>query len=84
MIKSELISTVAEKTKVTKSVVSDVIEAMIATIVATDKVTLNGWGTFQWKTRLARKGRNPATGEKIDIPESTTLKFKPSSGLKGL
>ncbi len=84
MTKSELIQGVAEKTKVTKSIVSDVIESVIAAIVESDKTTIKGWGTFEWKTRPARKGINPRTGEKIDIPESTTLKFKPSPGVKGL
>ncbi len=84
MTKNELISAVSEKTKVTKSVVSDVLEAVIAALVESDKTTIKGFGTFQWKTRPARKGVNPATGEKIDIPESTTLRYKPSSGMKGL
>lgn len=83
MTKSELVTIVAEKTKANKSVVSDVLEAVIAAIVAADKTTIKGFGTFTWKTRPARKGINPATGEKIDIPEIVTLRYKPSAGLKG-
>jgi DNA-binding protein HU-beta len=82
MFKSELIQAIAEKTKLTKSVVNDVIESMLAMIVETDKVTLKQFGTFEWKVRPARKGVNPQTGEKIDIPAATILKFKPSAGLK--
>jgi DNA-binding protein HU-beta len=84
MTKTELVQKVAEKTKVTKSIVSDVIESVIALIVEADKTTIKGFGTFQWKTRPARKGVNPATGEKIDIPESTSLRYKPSAGMRGL
>jgi len=84
MTKSELITVVTEKTKVPKSVVSDVLEATIEAIVEADRTTFKGFGTFEWKTRPARKGRNPQTGETIDITESTSLKFKPSLGLRGL
>lgn len=83
MTKSELITIVAEKTKANKSTVSDVLEATIAAIVESDRTTFKGFGTFEWKTRPARKGMNPATGEKIDIPEIVTLRYKPSAGLKG-
>ena len=45
---------------------------------AGERVILRGFGTFQQKTSKARKGRNPATGEAIDIPERTALHFKAS------
>ena len=41
-----------------------------------------GFGTFDVKTRAARKGRNPKTGEEIDIPASKTVAFKPAGALK--
>lgn len=84
MTKSELITTVAEKTKANKSTVSDIIEMTIEAIVEADRVTFKGFGTFEWVTRPARKGRNPYTNTEMDIPESRALKFKPSPGLKGL
>jgi DNA-binding protein HU-beta len=45
-------------------------------------VQLVGFGTFRVKTRKARKGRNPKTGEVIKIPASKTVTFKPGSELK--
>jgi len=84
MTKSELIASVAATTGQKKVDVEATLEAITSAIIAADKTTLKGFGTFQWKTRPARKGVNPATGEKIDIPEMTNLKFKPSSGLRDL
>ena len=46
------------------------------------QVTIRGFGTFTVKTRAARKGRNPATGEPVDIPAQDTIHFKPSKALK--
>ena len=45
--KTELISSVAEKTKVTKAVIEDVLEAIMGSLVASDKTTLKGFGTFE-------------------------------------
>lgn len=59
-----------------------VIEAFIATVreqtAAGNTVKLTGFGSFQVKARPARIGRNPATGELVDIPETTRLTFKAS------
>ena len=43
-----------------------------------EKVVVVGFGTFRKKVKPAHKGRNPQTGESIDVPEKTTVKFKPS------
>ncbi|MFH1518032.1 MAG: HU family DNA-binding protein, partial [Pseudomonadota bacterium] len=48
------------------------------------QVAIAGFGTFAAKTRNAREGRNPATGDKIKIPEKTSLAFKPATALKDL
>lgn len=50
--------------------------------VKKDKVQLVGFGTFEMKTRAARTGRNPQTGEAMQIAASKTLSFKPSSTFK--
>jgi DNA-binding protein HU-beta len=47
-----------------------------------EKVTFIGFGSFSTATRKARKGRNPRTGEEIDIPASKTVKFAPGRNLK--
>ncbi len=50
--------------------------------VAKEKVQLIGFGTFETKKRPARSGRNPRTGETMQIPASEVVTFKPSSTLK--
>lgn len=50
----------------------------IATIAATESVTIRGFGTFKTTTRAARKGRNPQTGAEIQIAAKTGLTFKAS------
>lgn len=47
-----------------------------------EKISLAGFGSFTVSERKARKGRNPKTGEEIDIPASKTVKFTPAKGLK--
>lgn len=78
MNKTELIDAVAAKAGVTKKAAGDVLAAFIETVQAEEKVQLVGFGTFQKKTRAARKGRNPQTGKEIDIPAKTALAFSAS------
>ena len=59
-----------------------VLEAITQGVQRDEKVQITGFGTFSKKTRAARDGINPATKEKIRIPESTTCGFKPASALK--
>jgi DNA-binding protein HU-beta len=84
--KQDLISAVAEAADLPKVKTADVIEAVLATIerALKDKqeVRLVGFGTFAPATRKAAKGRNPRTGEEIDIPASTSVRFKPGKTLK--
>lgn len=47
-----------------------------------DRVQVSGFGSFSTSERAARTGRNPATGETIQIPASTTARFKPAKDLK--
>jgi len=82
MNKTELITTIAEKTKITKSIVSDVVEIMLSTLIEQDRVSIKEFGTFSWTTRKARQCRNPRTGGTVDVPESKILTFKVSNGLK--
>lgn len=78
MTKAELIDAVATKAGTTKTDTAKVLNAFCETVQATDKVTLVGFGTFAYKTRAARAGRNPQTGEAIQIAASRTLTFKAS------
>ena len=85
MNKQDLISAIAEQTTLTKEVSKNVIEAIVSTISEAlkngEKVQLTGFGSWETKVREARKGRNPKTGEEIQIDQKTVVKFKPSKGI---
>ena len=80
--KTAMITSIAEHTGLARSDVSRVLDAMTRTIKEQTSqgliVALPGLGRFEQKTRAAREGRNPATGETIQIQESTYLRFKAS------
>ena len=86
MNKSELIAAIANKTGVTKKDTEEVISAFVEvvkeTLKAGDKVQMIGFGTFEVKERAARKGRNPRTGQDIEIPASKNPVFKAGKALK--
>ena len=86
MNKAELVTAMAEKMGLMKKDSEVAINAIIASIeealVAGEKVTLVGFGTFEVKQRAARKGINPQTGKEIDIPASKAPVFKAGKGLK--
>ncbi|MGF1488234.1 MAG: HU family DNA-binding protein [Prochloraceae cyanobacterium] len=79
MNKGELVDKVAQKATVTKKQADAVITATIETIMeavsAGDKVTLVGFGSFESRDRKAREGRNPKTGDKMEIPATTVPAF---------
>lgn len=84
MTKAQLITTLAEKTGLTKKQVSDVLEAQteIAYQEAKKGFTIPGIGKLVVVDRKARMGRNPATGEAIQIPAKTVLKFRIAKAAK--
>ncbi|MEN6351074.1 MAG: HU family DNA-binding protein [Syntrophomonas sp.] len=86
MNKTELVGQVAGKTGMTKKDVEKVINAFFTTVEgalkADDKVQLIGFGTFEVRNRQARKGRNPQTGEEIDIAATRVPAFKAGKALK--
>ena len=88
MTKAELITAVAEKTDLTKKdsekAVSAVFETITETLKKGDKVSLVGFGTFEVSERAAREGRNPQTGETMEIKASRTTKFKAGKALKDM
>jgi DNA-binding protein HU-beta len=85
MTKAELASSIAEQTGLSKVKSNEIINVITSTISKSltkgDKVTLVGFGTFTTSDRSARQGRNPKTGEIIDISAKRVAKFKPSSSL---
>ena len=86
MNKSELIAAVADKADIPKTtaakVVDVVIDCMGGGIVADGKLELQGFGNFAIKHREARTGRNPRTGEALEIAAKNVLDFSSSSKLK--
>ena len=86
MNKAELLSTVAERAAVSKKDTARVVDTLMDTIAEVlakgEKVQLVGFGNFEVRERSARKGRNPQTGEEIQIQASKTPAFKPGKALK--
>ena len=82
MNKSELVASVAEVAELTKKDVNAVFASVQKALVEDDKVQIIGFGTFEVRTRAARKGRNPQTGETIEIPASKNPVFKAGKALK--
>ncbi|MDE6275110.1 MAG: HU family DNA-binding protein [Clostridia bacterium] len=86
MKKNQLIAAVASKADCSKEVATACYDAIIECIMesakAGDKVDLSDFGKFEVKVRPARQGINPATGEKIEIAESKVLNFKPAKSIK--
>ena len=86
MNKTELINALSEKTSATKKVAEENLNAIVDVITEAlksgEKVQLVGFGTFETKTRAARKGINPQTKEEIKIPASTVPAFKAGKALK--
>lgn len=86
MTRAELIVNVAEKAKLDRKSAERAVAATFETIklalIEGDKVQVLGFGTFENRTRAARKGRNPRTGEEIEIKASNLPSFKAGKSLK--
>jgi len=79
MNKSDLVDEVAQRSNVTKkqvdAVVSATLESIMESVAEGEKVTLIGFGSFERRNRKAREGRNPKTGDKMEIPETVVPAF---------
>ncbi|MDQ0416709.1 MULTISPECIES: HU family DNA-binding protein [Thermoactinomycetaceae] len=86
MNKTELINKVAEVAQLTKKdaglAVDATLNAITEALATGEKVQLIGFGNFEVRDRAARKGRNPQTGEEIEIPATKVPAFKPGKQLK--
>ena len=86
MNKRELVESIAGNAQITRLQAAKALEAFVETVSASlvngDRVTLSGFGTFAVSARKARQGRNPKTGETIEIPASKSAKFKAGKNLK--
>lgn len=86
MNKAQLVEKVADEVGLTKKDTRKVVDAVTQTITEAlsggEKVTLVNFGTFRVRNRKSRKGRNPQTGEKIQIPAKKVVKFEIGKGLR--
>lgn len=86
MNRKELSNAVAKKVNLTQAVVNDAVGATFDTIKETlakgEKVEIIGFGSFEAKLRDARTGRNPQTGETIEIPATVSPTFKAGKAFK--
>ncbi|MCI8747489.1 MAG: HU family DNA-binding protein [Lachnospiraceae bacterium] len=86
MNKTELVAAIAEKTELSKKDSEKALKAFIDVVTEElqkgEKIQLVGFGTFEVADRAAREGRNPLTGEKMQIEASKAPKFKAGKALK--
>lgn len=88
MNKGDLVAKISQDGELTKAaaekVLGSVLEGIGDALKKGDSITLIGFGTFSVSNRAARKGRNPQTGEEIQIPAKKVVKFKAGKGLSEL
>ena len=86
MTKAELVEEVTRVTelprKESEAVVETIFESIIAALQADDKIEIRGFGSFRTRQRRGRTGRNPKTGERVDVPAKRVPFFKPSKELR--
>jgi len=86
MNKTELVKAIAEKSGLSKKdadlAFASVIDVITETLIAGEKISIIGFGTFEVRNRAAREGLNPFTKEKIHIPASKAPAFKAGKALK--
>ena len=87
MNKAQIVEVVAEKTETKKQaaeIVDAIVDSMRNSLKKQEDVALSGFGTFKVKQTKARQGRNPKTGETIQIPAKRKVAFKASKDLKSI
>src|SRR5688500_9664029 len=88
MTKAELVEEVSKVSDLTKKhsevIVDTVFKAIIDALHRGEKIELRGFGSFRLRKREPRKGRNPKTGDKVDVPPKRVPYFKPGKELKEL
>ncbi len=88
MTKADLVERIAAKVEISKkdseAVVNTVFRCIVEALSQGDKVELRGFGSFRTRERQPRIGRNPKTGDKVEVPEKKVPFFKPGKNLKKL
>ncbi len=88
MTKAELVEEVARVSELTKKhseiIVNTVFDSIVDALRKDEKIELRGFGSFRIRQRRSRQGRNPKTGDKVDVPAKRIPYFKPGKELKVL
>jgi len=88
MTKADLIEEVARITDVTRRdsevIVETIFDSIVHSLRAGDKIEIRGFGSFRTRQRNSRVGRNPKTGDRVDVPAKKIPFFKPSKELKDI
>lgn len=88
MTKAELVDEVARVVQLTKkqaeTIVNVVFDSIVDSLRSGQKIELRGFGSFRLRSRKSRTGRNPKTGEKVEVPSKKIPYFKPGKELKEL
>ncbi|MEM7052371.1 MAG: integration host factor subunit beta [Acidobacteriota bacterium] len=88
MTKAELVDEVARSTQLTKKhaeiIVNTVFDSIVHSLKEGEKIELRGFGSFRIRNRGPRMGRNPKTGEKVQVPAKRIPYFKPGKELREL
>jgi integration host factor subunit beta len=86
MTKAELVEEVAKTTQLTKKhaeiIVNTVFDSIVDSLKAGEKIELRGFGSFRIRHRGPRLGRNPKTGDKVEVPAKRIPYFKPGKELR--
>ena len=88
MTKADLIDEVSRLAELTRKdsevIVETIFDSVVRSLRAGDKIEIRGFGSFRTRQRKPRVGRNPKTGERVDVPAKKIPFFKPSKELKDL
>ena len=88
MTKADLVDEVTQAAELSRkdseTVIEIVFDSIVKSLRAGDKIEIRGFGSFRSRQRKARVGRNPKTGDRVEVPPKTVPYFKPSKELKDL
>jgi integration host factor subunit beta len=88
MTKADLIDEVSRLAELTRkdseTIVETIFDSVVRSLHVGDKIEIRGFGSFRTRQRKARVGRNPKTGERVEVPAKKIPFFKPSKELKDL
>jgi integration host factor subunit beta len=88
MTKADLIDEVSRVVEITRKdsevIVDSIFDSVVRSLKADEKIEIRGFGSFRTRQRQSRIGRNPKTGEKVEVPSKRIPYFKPSKELKDL